>query len=125
MSDSVDRFFNPPDKDAGQDRRSMTRVVIEQFVEVSFDREIFMHASAIDLSLGGLRVQTSEKLEPGARIFVMFRIPPQDDSEILISAECVVIHCIDYDGQWTVGLRFHEISAHDRGKIKEILDRSA
>ena len=81
-----------------------------------------MHASAIDLSLGGLRVQTSERLEPGARIFVMFRLPPREGSELLISAECVVIHCIDQGGQWTVGLRFHEISTHDRGLIKEILD---
>ena len=123
MSNSVDRFFDPPDRDPGIDRRSMSRVVIEQFVEVSFDREIFMHASAIDLSLGGLRVQTSDKLEPGARIFVMFRLPPKDG--ILISAECIVIHCVASDDQWTIGLRFHEISAHDRGLIKELLDANA
>jgi len=124
MSNSVDRFFNPPDRDPGNDRRSMSRVVIEQFVEVSFDKEIFMQASAIDLSLGGLRVKTGDKLEPGARVFVMFRIPDEASKNLMISAECVVIHCVATDSDWTVGLRFHEISSNDRNQIKHMLDRN-
>jgi c-di-GMP-binding flagellar brake protein YcgR len=109
----------PPD-----DRRSTTRFMIEQLVEVSFDREIFIDATAIDLSLGGLRVQTAQRLEPDVHVFVIFKLTPREGQEILIPAECIVIHSKPNKTLWDIGLRFHEISAADRGFVKKILESS-
>lgn len=123
MSNSVDRFFGSREPEA--ERRVANRVEIEQLVEVSYDREVFMQASAIDLSQGGLRVLASQKLEPGTLVFAMLRLGLPGGEEVSVSANCVAIHCFASGHQWTVGLRFHEISPHDQALVDRVVGGAA
>lgn len=114
---------------SGQERRQKARVSIQQFIEVSYNRETYMTASAQDLSEEGIRVRTNDRLDAGARVFLMFGLKNPDGSplrdfagnETVIKTEGIVVHATADDGVWTLGVRFEDMEARDRSTLNRYL----
>ena len=67
-------------------------------------------ASTLDLSLGGLRIETSYDLKAGERLEICIDVPPQ-----LIKCKGKVIHVLKLrDEKTKVGVRFENLSNQDR-----------
>ena len=84
---------------------------------------VFDRQTPHDVSLGGLRVDTSEYLEPGQRLDVEILLP--DQWLVISSAEVVWINGPDSEAEngkhYQMGLRFVDMAAGDRRHLATVL----
>ncbi len=75
-----------------------------------------VEGEALDLSLGGARIESALEVQPGKRIAVKL-IVPGDDTPILIEQARV---------QWTVdrtfGVRFVDVEQQEIGELEQLID---
>ena len=100
------------------ERRKYARFSIDQMIELSYGREQYVEAAGVDLSEKGVLCLTSEPVEPGARVFLMFQVPADEDSRT-IKCEGVVVRCNQKGNQYTTAVSFSDLSAEDEKVIEE------
>jgi c-di-GMP-binding flagellar brake protein YcgR len=84
---------------------------------------VFDRQAPHDVSLGGMRVDTSEYLEPGQRLDVEILLP--DQWLVISAAEVVWINRPDTDREngkhYQMGLRFVDMAVGDRRHLATVL----
>jgi len=75
-----------------------------------------VEGAALDLSLGGARIESALEVQPGAQIAIKL-IVPGDDTPILIEQARV---------QWTIdrtfGVRFVEMRQQEMDELEQLID---
>jgi c-di-GMP-binding flagellar brake protein YcgR len=102
------------------DRRSATRVdtgnlVIHSEVGQEVHGQVLGMAVTLDMNEFGLRIQTSERFEPGDRF--RFSVALQDE---IVAATGRVVHVSQsLNETWEVGIEFLQVSSEDIEKIRQ------
>lgn len=100
------------------ERRSAPRVEISQLISVGLFREEWIHATSLDISRTGFRIQAAEDLDPGSELFVQFEVDGQ-----VLSANAVVIHVRPTDGGEGIeaGCEFTSFNGDSQGRLESFL----
>ncbi len=98
------------------ERRSSPRFTLKQFIDLSSDGEDFIQAKGMNLSAGGLSIETSSPLDPMAPIFVMLGVP-EANGERILKVEGYVAHSHMDGGKCVAGICFTDIAPDDKEAI--------
>jgi hypothetical protein len=101
------------------ERRSYPRVEVSHPILYYRDTRGRPHmGSTIDLSLGGIRIETLYGLASGDRLEIYVSIHPH-----VIKSGGQVVYVLGYDGEWLkAGIRFDYLAGHDRHYIGEYIE---
>lgn len=103
-----------------EEKRFHKRFTISQFISISFESEEFIKVTGEDISLGGVRCRSAEKVYPLTRAYLMISLP-LDDGEYIIKTEAVVIHSQEEEKDYILGLRFVDLFESDRRALEKYL----
>ena len=95
--------------------RKHPRFEINQLVELDFARETFVHASAANLSEGGILCVTDEECELYTKVFIMMTLSLKS-GERIIKCEGVVVRSEKKGKKWETGIQITDLDAAS-GKI--------
>ena len=101
-----------------KERRQHIRFSISQAIEVTFSRETYVYMEGVNLSESGMLCRSSESVETGGRLYLMFSVPVKDE-EVIIRCEGIVMRCLPDDGMFRIGILFTGLPEEDRKKIEE------
>ena len=80
---------------------------------------IFRKTTTVDLSGGGMKLLTREKIEPGTKILLVFSLPLKNRPE-LIEINSLVARCIKVEPDrevYHIGIKFKDINLNQEDKI--------
>jgi len=101
---------------SNSERRKTPRFRIEQMVEVSFNREEFIAAEGIDLSLTGLQCETATELQTGDEMFLMLGLGKES-----IGCEGIVMHVRKIASRFRIGIEFTGMTEESTSTLKAFL----
>lgn len=98
------------------DRRSFVRVPFNTKTEVHVDQRVIRSSEGIDVSLSGLRLTSSEPVEPGApcQVKIILQTP---DSRLFIEAKGTVIR----SAAGTLGIQFTELDLDSYLHLRQLI----
>ena len=100
------------------ERRKSTRFQINQFVDVSFGREQFFHASGINISENGMLCEVSGDIGHSRDVYMLLQLP--DGGALELNG---MIVRIDKKGkQHEVAVEFVELYPEDKKLIKKFIN---
>lgn len=102
------------------ERRRLPRFKISLFIELSFDREEYFQAEAVDLSSGGMKLRSLDSLESGTRLYLQLSFLVTDKEE-LFRTEAVVMHTAKGEDCYELGLMFDEPPSEEKAKLERYL----
>ena len=105
MVNKTDGSPTLPDERRQSDR---SRLIVDVFFD---GKDATGVASTQDIGVGGLYMNTQIDLPEGS--LLLMRIPLGEESQVVVNGE--VVYCNPGQG---VGIRFHGLSAADRGKLE-------
>lgn len=100
------------------ERRRAPRFRIVQLIELSLNREEFVPAEGIDLSVLGLQCKTAIPLEAGERVYLLLDL----DGKTL-ELEGVVAHAEGKGKTCTAGISFTDVSADAHAALAGFLGK--
>lgn len=100
-----------------QSERQSIRHRIHQFVKVDFNREEFLPAEALNLSVKGMLCQIPRPLSPGQRLFLMLNLGKPNAPD-MVNLDAIVVWTKQEDGSWNCGLEFIDIPEEDDRMVK-------
>lgn len=102
------------------ERRRLPRFKISLFIELSFDREEYFQAEALDLSSGGMKLRSLEPLEAGSRLYLQLSFLVADREE-LFKTEAVVMYAGRGGDGYELGLKFDAPQPEEKAKLERYL----
>lgn len=102
-----------------QSERQSIRHRIHQFVKVDFNREEFLAAEALNLSMKGMLCQIPRPLSPGQRLFLMLNLGKPETPD-MVNLDAIVVWTKQEDGSWNCGLEFIDLPEDDSRMVKII-----
>lgn len=102
------------------DKRKHMRFPIHQAIEISFGQEEFFNARGINLSAGGMLIETETELDPQSRIYLFFPVA-LEEKNYDVEVEGVVRHVVKKGDLFHIGIEFYEM----RPDNKELLEAYA
>lgn len=88
------------------EKREHPRFAIHQMVEVSFDRQSYIHAEAVNISENGLLCRSEEAPELYSSIELLLEISVHDKKETVQCEGVVVRSDENSEGTFDVGVQF-------------------
>lgn len=106
---------------ANQNRRQEPRFFISQLIEMSFGKERWVRATALDISRHGFRGRLSDEIDPGSAMFVLFHL--EDEA---VQVEAIAMHVSkNEDGTTDVGFQFTTVDERARKALDSFIDTLA
>ena len=101
-----------------EERRNAPRVSLDQCVEVSLGKELFIDAAAVNISQTGMMCSSKTSVENLERIFLMINLPIGDD---LLKIQCdgIVMYTKQDNERCFFGIHFVDLDE----KTSKILAR--
>jgi len=90
------------------ERRKHMRFSIHQAIEISFGQELFFYARGVNMSAGGMLIETETELQPQSRIYLLFSVQLEGVTYD-VEAEAVVRHIEKSEKLYQVGVEFCEL----------------
>ncbi len=103
------------------ERRKYPRISLNQCIQISFGRETFIDAEAVNISQNGILCSTSEPIEDLDRIFLMIDIPIMDEIKT-IQCEGIPMYTESVNGKTQFGIQFIEIDEDSSDILKHYLE---
>lgn len=103
-----------------QEKRNFPRFRLTQLIEMNYARETFLAGTALNLSEGGLLVQTEKNLEPYTKMFVMLSFG-EGQTNPPLSCEALVLRCDKAGDGWQAGLEFQDLTTEQRAILRQVL----
>ncbi|MFO7154846.1 MAG: PilZ domain-containing protein [Caldicoprobacter oshimai] len=92
--------------------------VVEQ--DFTYDKPCYIKAHTIDISGGGIRLLTDEKLEPGQQVECQIPIGERDNLE-LKGVVVRVVPCVEGNYKFEVGIKFVDILEAERDRLIQFI----
>jgi c-di-GMP-binding flagellar brake protein YcgR len=102
------------------ERRSLPRFSINQLIGYFPNREEYLWAEGVNLSLGGVQCASREPIDPLTNVFMMLNIPTSE-GERLVRCEGSVTYSRMENERCIFGVRFEDIAAEDRKLLEKYL----
>ena len=110
----------------GEERRMSPRFVMNQLIELSFDRESFVPVRGVDISEQGIRCVAGDFIEPYTKVYVMFTIK-YHDTESTVRAHGIVTNCYkksDEDGSYSAGIKLIDLGEAEKNLVRGYIETS-
>jgi c-di-GMP-binding flagellar brake protein YcgR len=112
---------------AGEERRVAERVSVDMPVEVyDYDGKNFLDKGRLlDLSSGGIKMQTGKSFELNDKIMVKFILEKKESKTTIgmaVKGEVEIVYQVAKGAHVFVGLRFLKISGIDQDRIKDFVN---
>jgi len=102
------------------DKRGTPRFKLSQLIGFYPNREEYLWAEGIDISLGGISCRSKEAIDPLTNLFIMVSVHDQD-GEHLVRMEGFVAHSEMRDGICRFGVKIEKIFDEDRPHLEAYL----
>jgi c-di-GMP-binding flagellar brake protein YcgR len=104
-----------------QDKRLSPRFAISQAIEMSYGHENFFWARGLDLSLGGMRFETSANLDSLAQIYMNLVVKMKvGDFPVIVEGVVVRQRKLE-DGKWEIGMKFSSFEPGSQDNLEAYL----
>ncbi|WP_027363312.1 flagellar brake protein [Desulfotruncus alcoholivorax] len=93
--------------------------VLEEEEKEKNKKAAYKKTTTVDLSGGGMKLLTREKIEPGTKILLVISLPLKNRPELL-EIKSVVVRCVKVDPNrevYHLGIKFEDISLSQEDKI--------
>jgi hypothetical protein len=104
------------------ERRRAPRISLDQCVEVSLGKEIFIDAAAVNISQTGMMCSSSVAVENLERIFLMINLPVGDES-LKIKCEGIVMYTKQEGQTHFFGINFIDLDGETAGNLARYLEQ--
>jgi len=108
----------------GEERRKAPRISLDQCVEVSFGKEIFIDAVAVNISQTGMMCSSMVAVENLERIFLMINLPVGDEL-LKIKCDGIVMYTKQEGQTHFFGINFIDLDGETAGALARYLEQSA
>lgn len=105
-----------------ENRRINKRFKLHQMVEINYlNEEIFINATAINISIGGIQCKINCHLESVSDLFLMFEIPNEDNPHIIKCYGNISWQKKEEDG-YHAGITFINMFNDDKEILQKYID---
>lgn len=105
-----------------ENRRVNRRFKLHQMVGISSNNEeVFISATGIDISLGGMQCTLSNQVQTGSDIFLMFEIPNGEENHVIKCYGDVIRQDKNETG-YQLGITFKHLDNSDKTVLQGYLD---
>ncbi len=108
----------------GEERRKYPRFSLNQCIQISFGKETFIDAEAVNISMSGILCSSSVPIDNLDKIFMMIDLPIGNEIKT-IQCEGVPMYAKTVEGKNMFGVQFTEISEEACSDLKQYLDTSS
>ena len=102
------------------EKRSTDRFRIKQLIGYYPNREEYLWAEGLNLSMGGIQCASKEPLDPLTNIYLMLGVP-MEKGEHLVRCEGYVTYSRMEDDRCLFGVKFEEISEEDKPYLEQYI----
>lgn len=103
------------------DKREHERFRINQLIGYYPNREEYLWAEGMNLSMGGLQCSSREALDPLTNVYVMLGVPTEG-GEHLVRCEGYVAYSRMEGDHCLFGVKFEQISSEDRPFLEQYVE---
>ncbi|GEM_PF-835876 len=101
------------------ERRKAKRFLLQQLIELEFDRETFIPVMGIDISVRGVSCKTQLPLGLYSKVYLLIELD-KDNKETFFEAQGQVLRCVDQnEGTFLVGIEYSDLEESKRHIIEE------
>jgi c-di-GMP-binding flagellar brake protein YcgR len=101
-----------------QDKRKHPRFKIDQIIRLTYGNELFIQASGINISEGGVFCRTMEYVEPYTKVLILMEAAT-DSGEMELSSEGMVTRIEDDGEDYLAAIEFSSMNESDKEKLKK------
>ena len=105
------------------ERRRAPRISLDQCVEVSFGKEIFIDAAAVNISQTGMMCSSTVAVENLERLFLMINLPVADEL-LKIQCEGIVMYTKQEGQTHFFGINFIDLDGETAGTLARYLEQA-
>ena len=103
-----------------EERRKYPRFTINQFIELSFEKETEINAQGINIIEAGFMCHTDEYVDPYTKLFVLLSLNGNSNVQ-QISVEGMVMRCMKKGKNYETAVEFVEITDDNRQRIRKFI----
>ena len=108
----------------GEERRKAPRVSLDQCVEVSFGKENFIDAVAVNISKTGIMCSSTAAVENLEKIFLMINLPIGEESH-KIRCDGIVMYTKQEGQTHFFGIHFVDLDRDAAGTLARYLEQAS
>ncbi len=105
----------------GEERRKYPRLNLDQCIQLSFGKEKFIDAVAVNISQNGILCSSSVPIDNLDMMFLMIDLNINDEIKT-IKCEGIPMYHKSINGKNMFGIQFIEMDETDAGTLKQYLD---
>ena len=105
------------------ERRKSPRLSLNQCIQISFGKETYIDAEAVNISENGILCSSSETVESLDRIFLMIDLPFGDQTKT-IQCEGIPLHTKHEAGKTFFGVQFTDINPFSKAILAQYLENN-
>ena len=106
----------------GSEKRKHMRFPIHQAIEISFGQEDFFNARGVNVSAGGMLIETETELDPQSRIYLFFPVD-LEEATYDVEAEGIVRHISKSGKLYQIGVEFFELTPEQKEMLAAYAER--
>jgi hypothetical protein len=107
-----------------EERRKFPRFKIRQMIGLSFGRESYFQAEGLNISETGFLCQSSDKIEPCTRVYLMISLPVNNCENQEMECEGVVLRSVEQNGGFRIDVSFTSLQGEDRERLRSYIKRT-
>lgn len=104
-----------------KDNRKAPRFSLHQIIRITVNREEFLQAEGVNISLTGLLLHSDTVIDLYTTLFLMFEIETEEDT-YMFKTKGVVMRSEKEDDYYSIGLQFTELTEEDMEHLKHYID---
>ncbi len=106
---------------SGPEKRSSTRYTIDQLIRIDMDRETYVHARGINISMRGVYCELDEQVDIPSQVYMMLLLDKGTDKEVAIRCEGEVMRESVSNGRQFAAIHFTSIHPDDQRRFEQFL----
>lgn len=107
----------------GEERRKYPRLSLNQCIKISYGKETFIDAEAVNISQNGILCSTASSVGQLERIYMMIDLPSGSETRT-IECEGIAMHTQTAEGKTFFGIQFIDMKESDSAALRQYLSET-
>ena len=104
-----------------EEKRKAPRFSLHQLIRLSSNREEFLQAEGINISLTGVLLHTEAAIDLYTTLFLMFEVETEEET-YLFKTEGIVMRSEKENDYYSIGLQFTELTEEEKKHLKQYIE---